>query len=88
MLDFDFVINPDIYPNVEKKLTLFSCHLQFNQGFMNLQSPTRNSVSCNSDCVSMGSMGSVEPIDFEIRVLEPMDFERLYYLNGVGTHGF
>ena len=42
----------------------------------------------NSDCVSMGSMGSVEPIDFEIMVLEPMDFERLHYLNVVGTHGF
>ena len=33
-------------------------------------------------------MGSVEPIDFEIRVLEPMDFEMLHYLNGVETDGF
>ena len=28
-----------------------------------------------SDCVSMGSMGSVEPMDFESLVPEPMDFE-------------
>ena len=33
------------------------------------------SIIYRSDCVSMGSMGSVEPMDFESLVPEPMDFE-------------
>ena len=37
--------------------------------------PRRSHNLYNSDCVSMGSMGSVEPIDFESLVPEPMDFE-------------
>ena len=33
-------------------------------------------VTCDSGCVSMGSMGSAEPMDFQKGVPEPMDFEK------------
>ena len=57
------------------------CRFEFELGW----SGHYQDIRVSSDCVRMGSM---EPIDFEIRVLEPMDFEMLHYLNGVGTHGF
>ena len=35
-------------------------------------------TSYPSGCISMGSIGSVEPMDFQKKVPEPMDFEKIY----------
>ena len=41
--------------------------------------PCRKSIvmQCISGCVSVGSMGSVEPMEFPRRFREPMDFEQI-----------
>ena len=37
-----------------------------------------NPATLFSGCVSMGSMGSAQPMVFQMRVPEPMDFETLF----------
>ena len=46
------------------------------------------SIFSSGDCICMVSMGSVEPVDFEVLVLEPRDFENFFSIKpmNLGTY--
>ena len=79
-------VKPEDGRTMAEKINAFAyleCSAKSKEGVREVfETATRAALQVNisRDCVSMGSMGSAEPMDFKVRLLEPMDFERLHFI--------